>query len=171
MYIIILINIFIHIYIWRLVCQWSRRPGFNPRLSHTKDSKNGTWCHFVLTLSIIRYGSRVKGSNLGKGVAPSPTRRCSSYWKRSLSGHPQLQLPTVLFYIYKYTNEYIMVFMIIKFVCLQTCILRPDILTYHNSYIYVYIHTYAYTWNRQWLKYMCVSVRERVCIGIKIILI
>ena len=26
------------------VCQWSRRPGFSPRSSHTKDSKNGTWC-------------------------------------------------------------------------------------------------------------------------------
>ena len=24
------------------VCQWSRRPGFNPRSSHTKDFKNGT---------------------------------------------------------------------------------------------------------------------------------
>ena len=25
------------------VCQWSGRPGFNPRLRHTKDFKNGTW--------------------------------------------------------------------------------------------------------------------------------
>ena len=32
-----------------------------------------------LTLSIISYGSRVKWSNPGKGVAPSLTRRCSSY--------------------------------------------------------------------------------------------
>ena len=32
-----------------------------------------------LTLSIIRYVSRVKWSNPGKGVAPSPTPRCSSY--------------------------------------------------------------------------------------------
>ena len=31
-----------------------------------------------LTLSIIRYGSRVKWSNLGKEVAPSPTPWCSS---------------------------------------------------------------------------------------------
>ena len=36
-----------------------------------------------LTLSIIRYISRVKWSNLGKRVAPSPTPRCSSYWKGS----------------------------------------------------------------------------------------
>ena len=31
-----------------------------------------------LTLSNIRYVSRVKWSNLGKGVAPTPTPRCSS---------------------------------------------------------------------------------------------
>ena len=37
-----------------------------------------------LTLSIIRYGSRVKWSNPGNGVAPSPTHWCSSYRKGSL---------------------------------------------------------------------------------------
>ena len=37
-----------------------------------------------LTLSIIRYVSRVKWSNPGKGVAPSPAPQCSSYWKGSL---------------------------------------------------------------------------------------
>ena len=37
-----------------------------------------------LTLSYIRYMSRVKWSNPGKGVAPSPTVRSSSYWKGSL---------------------------------------------------------------------------------------
>ena len=37
-----------------------------------------------LTLRIIRYGSRVKWSNPGKGVAPSPTPWCSSYRKGSL---------------------------------------------------------------------------------------
>ena len=37
-----------------------------------------------LTLSIIRYGSRVKWSNQEKGVAPSPTPCCSIYWKESL---------------------------------------------------------------------------------------
>ena len=34
--------------------------------------------------SIIRYVSRVKWSNSGKGVAPFPTPRCSSYWKERL---------------------------------------------------------------------------------------
>ena len=37
-----------------------------------------------LTLSIIRYGSRVKWRNPGKGVASFPTPWCSSYWKRCL---------------------------------------------------------------------------------------
>ena len=37
-----------------------------------------------LTLSIIRYISRVKWSNPGKGVAPSPTPWYNSYWKGSL---------------------------------------------------------------------------------------
>ena len=37
-----------------------------------------------LTLSNIRLVSRVTWSNPGKGVAPSCTRRCSSYWKGNL---------------------------------------------------------------------------------------
>ena len=37
-----------------------------------------------LTLSNIRYISRVKWINPGKGVAPSPTPQCSNYWKGSL---------------------------------------------------------------------------------------
>ena len=49
-----------------------------------------------LTLSIIRYGSRVKWSNPGKGVAPSPTPWCSKLSKREPSGHPRLWSPTLL---------------------------------------------------------------------------
>ena len=37
-----------------------------------------------LTLSDIRFVSRVNWNNPGKGVAPSSTPRCSSYWKGSL---------------------------------------------------------------------------------------
>ena len=36
------------------------------------------------TLSNTRYVSKVKWSNPRKGVAPSPTLQCSSYWKGSL---------------------------------------------------------------------------------------
>ena len=37
-----------------------------------------------LTLSIIRYRSRVKWSNAGKGLVPLPTPWCCSYRKRNL---------------------------------------------------------------------------------------
>ena len=43
-------------------------------------------CYLIppcLTFNIIRYVSRVKWSNPGKGVAPSPSPRCSSYLKGS----------------------------------------------------------------------------------------
>ena len=50
-----------------------------------------------LTLSNIRYVSRVKWSNLGKGVAPFPTRRCSSNEKGSLL---RLRSPTYFLYVF-----------------------------------------------------------------------
>ena len=65
-------------------CQWSGRSGFNPRSSHPKDSKKWYLMLSCSTLNIIGYVSRVKWSNPGKGVAPSPTPRCSSYRKGSL---------------------------------------------------------------------------------------
>ena len=49
-----------------------------------------------LTLSIIRYGSRIKWSNPEKGVAPSTTPRCSKLSKRESSGHSRLWSPTLL---------------------------------------------------------------------------
>ena len=57
-----------------------------------------------LTLSIIRYGSRVKWSNPGKGVAPSPTPRYSKLSKREPSGHPRLWSPTLV-YLLIYINS------------------------------------------------------------------
>ena len=54
-----------------------------------------------LTLSIIRYGSRVKWSNPGNGVAPSPTPWCSSYRKGSL--RVILDYGLTLLYLYIYT--------------------------------------------------------------------
>ena len=57
------------------------------------------------TLSIIRYVSKVKWSNPGKGVAPSPTPQCSSYWK----GSPQVTLnyghQLLLYTFYKNCNK------------------------------------------------------------------
>ena len=53
----------------RVCVQWPGRSGFNPRLSHTKDS-------------------RVEWRNPGNGVAPSPTSWCSSYRKGDLRFTP-----------------------------------------------------------------------------------
>ena len=52
-----------------------------------------------LTLSIIRFGSRVKWSNPGKGVVPSPTHWCSKLSIREPSGDPRLWSPTLLTYV------------------------------------------------------------------------
>ena len=61
-----------------------------------------------LTLSIIRYGSRVKWSNPGKGVAPFPTHWCSKLSKREPSGHPRLWSPTLLTTLHQFgTNNFL----------------------------------------------------------------
>ena len=62
-----------------------------------------------LTLSKIRYVSRVKWSNSGKGVAPSPTPQCSSYLKGSLlvalDYGRQLYFTYIYIYIYIYISH------------------------------------------------------------------
>ena len=80
--------------------QWPGRPGFNPRSSHTKDSKKWYLMPPGVTLSIIRYRSRVNWSNLGNGVAPSPTPWCSSYRKGSLLVTLDCGSPTLLTFIW-----------------------------------------------------------------------
>ena len=55
-----------------------------------------------LTLSIIRYGSRIKWSKLGKGVAPSPTLWCVSYRKGSLRVTLDYGRQLYLLYYYHY---------------------------------------------------------------------
>ena len=65
-----------------------------------------------LTLSIIRYGSRVKWSILGKRVVPSPTSWSSGYSKRSLlvalDSSCQLYFTTIIYiYIYIYIHIYL----------------------------------------------------------------
>ena len=72
-----------------------------------------------LTLNIIRYVSRVK-NNPGKGVVPSPTPQCSSYWKGS---HHQLYFTSI-----RRCN--------LRCVCVCVCV---------YIYIYIYIYTHAHT--------------------------
>ena len=99
-----LVNLFILKCITNGLGDWGSISG----LVIPKDSKKWYLIFPCLTLSIIRYVSRVKWSNPGKGVAPSLTPQYSSYWK----GSHWLRSPTLLIcvcvcvYIYIYIYIY-----------------------------------------------------------------
>ena len=62
-----------------------------------------------LTLSIIRYGSRISGANLGKGVAPFSTPRCRGYWKRNFQVALDHGRPTYIYsqsVLYRTNSKY-----------------------------------------------------------------
>ena len=61
-----------------------RETGVHSQLESYQRLKKWYLIPPCLTLSIIRYVSRVKWSNQGKGEAAFPTPRCSSYRKGSL---------------------------------------------------------------------------------------
>ena len=63
-----------------------------------------------LTLSIIRYVSRVKWSNPGNGVAPFPTPQCSSYWKGSFWVPLDYSRQLYLLYLYLSTLSHCYMF-------------------------------------------------------------
>ena len=65
------------------VCQWSGRPGFNPRSSHTKDSKKWYLMPPCLTLS-IKVGVKGKVEESRERSSTFPYTSCSSYSKGSL---------------------------------------------------------------------------------------
>ena len=100
-----------------------------------------------LTLSIIRYGSRVKWSNPGKGVASSPSPWCSSYWKGSLwvSLDSGGQL-----YVYYYVRFFILQSKIIYFLVvtqmhiIKEWIAKEATLIATTVYIYIYIYIYSH---------------------------
>ena len=66
-------------------CSWMvRETGVQSQIETYQRLKKWYLISFCLTLSIIRYVSRVRWSNPGEGVAHSPTLWCSSYRKGSL---------------------------------------------------------------------------------------
>ena len=69
-----------------VVTVFVERPGDQGSIPRRVIPKTQKWYLIspCLTLSIIRYISRVKWSNPRKGVAPFPTLRCGSYWKENL---------------------------------------------------------------------------------------
>ena len=105
---VLYIYIYIYIYIYKVpdiglaVRVFAIRPGDLGLFPGRVIPKTQKWYLMppCLTLGIIRYGSRVKWSNPGKGVAPSPTHWCSKLSKREPSGHPRLWSPTLLYFIY-----------------------------------------------------------------------
>ena len=94
-----------------------------------------------LTLTNIRYVSRGKWSNPGKGVVPSPTPWCSSYWKGSLlvTLDYSRQLSYLLIYIYTYKYSYIWLVVSSYGISILLSCLMPNPL-----YIYIYIYIYIY---------------------------
>ena len=58
-----------------------REIGVQTQVKSYQRLKKGFLMPPCLALSTIRWGSRVKWSNPGNRVAPSPTPRCSCYWK------------------------------------------------------------------------------------------
>ena len=118
-----------------------------------------------LTLSIIRYVSRVKWSHPGNGVAPSPTPRCSSYWKRSLR--------VTLDYgrqLYLLTSTYLRMIITWFFICCDFLVVIYQRLLvkclFVNNYLSVVILQWLLMFICQWLfssDYLVVTLWVVIC--------
>ena len=85
-----------------------------------------------LPLSIIRYVSRVKWSHPGKGVVPSPSPWCSSYWKGSL--RVALDYSRQLYLTYMVSSTY---FNLIIVICFHI-VIWFQVTNYNRSYHFVW---------------------------------
>ena len=81
---IIYIYIYIYIYICYRALAWLLECSSMAQVESYQRLKKWYLMPPCLTLSIIRYRSRVKWINPEEGLAPSPTPLCSSYRKWSL---------------------------------------------------------------------------------------
>ena len=123
-----------------------------------------------LTLSIISYGSRVKWSNPGKGVAPSPTSWCSRYRKGSLRvtldyHHPTLLLLYIyILYIYIYIYIYIMTD-VVYIILLGSFEVFWQVLWFlkKKKLIIVAYQTRRLIFRRRYFRVIFVSCREHGC--------
>ena len=104
-----------------------------------------------LTPSIIRYGSRVKWSNPGKGVVPFLTLRCCSYWK----GSPRVILDCSLELTFIFVLEENCQMSIYSY-CTYFCGIFLKLFTYPKKrntvgctfLLYNEIHSIHYCWSR-----------------------
>ena len=115
-----------------------------------------------LTLSIIKCVSRVKWSNPGKGVAPSPTSRCTSYWNGSLPVALDYGRP-IYFTLLIYVSSFLLIFSFLFYINTHThmyiCNITHVVLfsfgrQFYRSTLCIYIYIYIYI----------VCVRLSVCL-------
>ena len=88
-----------------------------------------------LTLSIIRYRSRIKWSNPWKGIVPSPTLWCSSYWKGGL----QVILDYGWLFFYDIRYSYQIQTICIAIVWCQVFLSNTNNYMVSNNYFYLII--------------------------------
>ena len=94
------IILYILIKLYRKMCLYYLITGVQSQVESFQKLKKWYLMPPCLTLTIIRYRSRVKWSNQGNGVAPSLTPWCSSYWKGSLQVTFNYSQPYIYIYIY-----------------------------------------------------------------------
>ena len=136
----------------------SRKTWVRPQVESYQRLKKWYLMPPCLTLSIIRYISGVKWSNLGKGVAPSPTPLCSSYRKGSLRVTIDYgrQLYLLNLYIYKL---YLAINNVHRLICYKTqptnlsISVCPSLSLTLSLSLPIYVSIYRYV-----CMYVCVCV-------------
>ena len=101
------LSIYLYIYIYIYISPIVRETCVQSQVTSCQRFKIWYLIPPCLTLSDIRYVSRVKRSNPGKRLAPSPTPLCRNYWKGSLLRSPTLLYLYIYIYIYIYIYMYI----------------------------------------------------------------
>ena len=138
---------------WWLECSlMAQETWVHSQVESYKKLKKWYLMHPCLTLNIIRYWSRVKWSNPGKGVAPSSTPLCSSDRKGSL--RVTLDYGSQLYFSYIDTlNDYRVLKSSEKFFITRVAT--------SNSFVRVFNPT-----TRTYI-YMCVCVCVCVCVRVR----
>ena len=95
----------------------SRRPGFNSRLSYTKDSKNGTWHHQARIKGKVEQSSVVA---IEKGAFRSPSTKVTNFT-----------------YFYLYIHITVWRCVLVLYACINEHNDRKK-----GKYIYIHAHTH-----------------------------
>ena len=111
-----------------------------------------------LTLSIIRYGSKVKWSNQGKRVALSPAPWCSSYRKGSLQVTLNCGCQLYLYNIVALST--------FSNVTVKDCSWKNEFIIAVQSYHMLYkirVLTFHYTFKIMWITVSDFSIKYLCC--------